>query len=99
RADLVTNLLNDIQGVRCAKPLGAFYVLPNVTETCRSLNLPNANALCDYLLEEADVAVLPRTCFGRRLETDEYIRLSFATSVENIVDGLRRMKKAIEGKE
>jgi aspartate aminotransferase len=96
RASLVTDLLNDIDGVSCQKPRGAFYVLPNVTEACRRLKLPSANALCEYLLQEANVAVLPRTCFGRRLEDQEYIRLSFATSDENIVEGLRRMKAAIE---
>ena len=96
RAKLVTGLLKDIYGVRCVEPAGAFYVLPNVTGACRRLKLPTANALCDYLLDAADVAVLPRTCFGRRLEEEEYIRLSFATSDENIVEGLRRMKAAIE---
>lgn len=96
RAALITHLLNAIAGVRCVQPRGAFYVLPNVTDACRRLGLPDANALCDYLLEEAGVAVLPRTCFGRRLEPEEYVRLSFATSDENIVEGLRRMKRALE---
>jgi aspartate aminotransferase len=96
RAALITKLLNDIEGVSCAKPRGAFYVLPNVTAACRRLSLPTANALCDYLLEKANIAVLPRTCFGRRLEEEEYIRLSFATSDDNIREGLRRMKAAIE---
>jgi aspartate/methionine/tyrosine aminotransferase len=97
RAKLVTKLLREIEGVHCQEPLGAFYVLPNVTAACRKLGLPDANALCDRLLMEAGVAVLPRTCFGRRLEEDEYIRLSFATSDENIVEGLSRMKQFIEG--
>lgn len=97
RATLITDLLNDIPGVRCVKPRGAFYVLPNITEACRRLGLADANAMCDYLLEQANVAVLPRTCFGRRLEPQEYIRLSFATSDEKIVEGLRRMKSAIAG--
>jgi aspartate aminotransferase len=96
RAVLITELLNDIEGVSCAKPRGAFYVLPNVTAACRRLGLPSANALCDYLLEQANIAVLPRTCFGRRLEQQEYIRLSFATSDNNIREGLLRMKAAIE---
>ena len=96
RAQLVTDLLNGIDGVSCVKPRGAFYVLPNVTRACRKLGLASANALCDYLLEKADIAVLPRTCFGRRLEKEGYIRLSFATSDDNIREGLRRMKAAIE---
>lgn len=96
RATLITDLLNDIRGVRCVHPAGAFYVLPNVTEACKRLGLPDANALCDRLLNEAGVAVLPRTCFGRRLEDEEYIRLSFATSDENIVAGVARIKALIE---
>jgi len=96
RAALITDLLNDIRGVTCVRPAGAFYVLPNVTEACRNLGLPDANALCDRLLLEAGVAVLPRTCFGRRLEDEEYIRLSFATSDENIVAGVGRIKAFLE---
>jgi len=83
--------------VRCVKPRGAFYVFPNVTEACRNLGLAGANALCDRLMLEAGVAVLPRTCFGRRLEEAEFIRLSYATSDDNIVEGIRRIKAFIEG--
>lgn len=96
RARLVTGLLNDIEGVSCVAPRGAFYVFPNVTGACRRLGLPDANALCEHLLQEASVAVLPRTCFGRRLEDQEYIRLSFAASDEQIAAGVARMKAAIE---
>jgi len=97
RAKLVTDLVNDIRGIRCARPRGAFYVFPNVTEACRNLGIENANALCDKLMLEAGVAVLPRTCFGRRLEEEEYIRVSYATSDENIVEGIRRIKQFVEG--
>ena len=96
RAALITDLLNQIPGVRCVRPRGAFYVFPNVTGVCRTMGFGSANELCDYLLNEAGVAVLPRTCFGRRLEDEEYIRLSFATSDENIVEGLRSFRKAVE---
>lgn len=96
RSRLITGLLNDIRGIRCVQPRGAFYVFPNVTEACRRLGLKDANELCDRLLMEAGVAVLPRTCFGRRLEEQEYIRLSYAASDENIVEGLRRIKEFVE---
>jgi aspartate/methionine/tyrosine aminotransferase len=95
RATLITDLLNGIEGVHCVKPRGAFYVFPNVTGVCRSRGFASANELCDFLLMEAGVAVLPRTCFGRRLESDEFIRLSYATSDENIIEGIRRMKEAL----
>ncbi len=74
-------------------------MFPNVTEACRKLGLKNSNELADKLLYEGNVAVLGRTCFGRRNdgETEEYIRLSYATSTENILEGLARIKKVIEG--
>jgi len=96
RAKLITRLLNEVPGFRCVQPRGAFYVFPNVTEACRRLGLANANELCDRLLLEAGVAVLPRTCFGRRLEEEEYIRLSYATSDENIEEGVRRIRRFVE---
>jgi aspartate/methionine/tyrosine aminotransferase len=95
RARLITDLLNDIPGVRCVTPRGAFYVFPNVSGACRAMGLASANELCDHLLLEAGVAVLPRTCFGRRIEDQEYIRLSFATSDENIIEGVRRIRQAV----
>ncbi len=98
RSRVIVEGLNDIEGVRCLPAGGAFYVFPNVTGACRRLGLSTANELQRALLEQAGVAVLPRTCFGRKNEGEdqEYIRLSFATSMENIREGLRRMKQFIE---
>ncbi|RLE13240.1 pyridoxal phosphate-dependent aminotransferase [Candidatus Aerophobetes bacterium] len=98
RRDIIWEGLNEIKGIRCVKPKGAFYIYPNVTEVCRNLNLENSRKLQDYLLYEAGVAVLGRTCFGQRCEgeKDEYIRLSYATSKEDILEGLRRIKKVVE---
>ena len=98
RMRLIVDGLNDIKGVRCLEPRGAFYVFPNVTEACRSLGLPSSKELADYLLHEAGVAVLARTCFGSRNlgEDQEYVRFSYASSKQLIRDGLRRMKQAIE---
>lgn len=99
RRDIIVKGLNDIEGVSCRLPGGAFYVFPNVTKACRKLGLKDSNELADKLLYEGNVAVLGRTCFGRRNdeETEEYIRLSYATSTENILEGLARIKKVIEG--
>jgi aspartate/methionine/tyrosine aminotransferase len=60
--------------------------------------MKSAKELQEYLLYDAGVAVLARTSFGRKNEGEdqEYIRLSYATSRENIVEGLRRMKAALE---
>ena len=98
RRDLIVKGLNDIEGVKCLIPKGAFYVFPNVTQACKNLELKNAEELQNYLLHDAGVAVLARSCFGIRNEgeTEQYIRLSYANSKENIVEGLRRMKEAIE---
>lgn len=98
RRDLIVDGLNSIKGISCLKPKGAFYVYPNVTQACKNLGFKKAKELQEYLLYEANVAVLPQSSFGKRNEgeTEEYIRLSFATSQENIKEGLKRIKAAIE---
>ena len=88
RRDAIVDGLNAIEGVGCIKPLGAFYVFPNVTQ------LPlSCQDLSDYLLEDAGVAVLPGTAFGKY--GDGYLRLSYANSLENIQEALARMDSAI----
>ncbi|SHF58681.1 Aspartate/methionine/tyrosine aminotransferase [Caldanaerobius fijiensis DSM 17918] len=99
RRDLIVEGLNNIKGIRCFKPHGSFYVFPNVTEACRNLGLKDSKALQQYLLYNGNVAVLPRTSFGVKNvgEKEEYLRLSYATSKENIIEGLKRIKETIEG--
>jgi aspartate aminotransferase len=77
RRDLIVDLLNKIPGVSCQTPHGAFYVFPRVAE----IGLPAAT-LQDRLMNEAGVAVLPGTAFGRYGEG--YLRLSYANSAENL---------------
>jgi len=89
RRDVLVNGLNAIPGVRCRTPQGAFYAFPNVTAFGRS-----SNWLAEYLLEEAGVALLPGTSFGRYGEG--YLRLCFANSMENILRALEQMKAALE---
>ena len=99
RRNLIVKLLNEIKDVHCHTPGGAFYVFPNVTAATQNLGLKDAEALRKYLLQNG-VSVLADTHFGNRNpgETEQYIRLSYATSKQNIVEGLARMKKLIEGK-
>lgn len=99
RAALAVELLNQVEGVTCVAPRGAFYVFPNVSGACRRLGVADADALADRLLNQAGVAVLPRSCFGARLpaETEEYIRLSIATSLDLIREGIARIKRLVEG--
>jgi len=100
RRDLIYQGLNDIEGIKCVKPKGAFYIYPNVTEACRNLGLSDSRELQQYLLHKGGVAVLARSCFGRRCEgeKEEYVRFSYATSRENIMEGLGRIKRAIESR-
>ncbi len=89
RRDLMVAGLNEIKGVTCNNPLGAFYCFPNVSR------VPLASKpLAELLLNQAGVAVLSGTAFGKYGEG--YLRLSYANSVENIQEGLRRMQRVIE---
>ena len=88
RRDAIVDGLNAIDGITCIKPLGSFYVFPNVTQLSLS-----CEALADYLMDEVGVALLPGTAFGKY--GDGYLRLSYANSLENIKDALSRIKFAI----
>ena len=89
RRDVIVEGLNAINGIKCVKPLGSFYVFPNVTE------LPlSCEELADYLMDEVGVALLPGTAFGKF--GDGYLRLSYANSLENIEDALERIETAID---
>jgi len=97
RRDLIVAGLNSIPGFSCKTPNGAFYAFPNVTEACELLGLSGSKALQQYLLYNANVAVLPRSAFGAKNtgETQEYLRFSYATSRDNIVKGLEHIERAI----
>ncbi|MEM3463605.1 MAG: pyridoxal phosphate-dependent aminotransferase [Candidatus Bathyarchaeia archaeon] len=89
RREIIVSGLNNIKGITCKKPKGAFYVFPNIKEVGKT-----AKEFSDYLLNEAGVAVLPGTSFGKYGEG--YLRISFANSIENIKKALDRISKAIE---
>lgn len=88
RRDAIVDGLNSIPGFRCPKPLGAFYVFPNITGTGKS-----SRFLADYLLNEAGVACLSGTAFGALGEG--YLRFSYANSIENINLALERIETAV----
>jgi len=98
RRDLIVDGLNAIKGFSCKLPNGAFYVFPNVTEACRNLGFSGSKELQQYILHQGNVAVLPRTAFGVKNvgEKDEYLRLSYANSQANIIEGLKRIKAVVE---
>ncbi|TAM84162.1 MAG: pyridoxal phosphate-dependent aminotransferase [Acidobacteria bacterium] len=89
RRDKIVAGLRAIPGITCANPAGAFYVYPNVGAYLKKNGTANCQMLVDRLLEEAHVAVVPGPGFG----TDEHVRISYATSMENIEEGLQRMKR------
>lgn len=88
--------LNSIEGVSCTKPTGAFYVFPRIDSffgrTVSNSIIKNSSDLCMYLLKEALVATVPGSAFG----DDRYIRLSYATSMENIKKGMERIREALK---
>ena len=85
RRDAIVDGLRQIPGFKCPRPQGAFYVFPNITGTGFS-----AKALADRLLDEAGVACLSGTAFGEWGEG--HLRFSYANSLENIEEALRRIK-------
>jgi aspartate aminotransferase len=88
RRDVIVEGLNTIPGFRCHKPLGAFYVFPNITGTGKK-----SRFLADYLLNETGVACLSGTAFGEFGEG--FLRFSYANSIENIKIALERVRMGI----
>jgi aspartate aminotransferase len=88
RRDLIVSGLNELPGVECVTPQGAFYAFPRVANTGHS-----AGTLADLLLEEAGVACLAGTAFGRYGEG--HLRFSYANSRENISRALERMGEVL----
>jgi aspartate/methionine/tyrosine aminotransferase len=88
RRDALVAGLNAIPGVSCRTPQGAFYVFPNIKSLGKS-----SDWLANYLLENAGVALLPGTSFGKYGEG--YLRLCFANSLENIEKALDNISRAL----
>ena len=88
RRDYAVKAINEIPGLHCECPKGAFYIFVN----CKSLNMKSAD-LSAYLLEEAKIALVPGDVFGPGGEG--YLRMSFANSYENVVSGCEQLKKAV----
>jgi aspartate aminotransferase len=90
RRDLLVSGLNDIPGIRCATPLGAFYAFPSIAGTGLS-----GSEIAERLLHEADVCVLAGTAFGG--VGTEHIRISYANSRENLTEALGRIGRFVDG--
>lgn len=90
RRDLVVEGLNSLPGVTCKVPKGAFYAFPSISGTGLS-----SKEFADRALNEAGVALLAGTAFGAH--GDNYIRISFANSRENLREGIERLRKMLVG--
>ncbi|MFZ5969829.1 MAG: pyridoxal phosphate-dependent aminotransferase [Bacillota bacterium] len=96
RRNYMVEKINTIPGISCRKPEGAFYVMVNISQlmgkTLKGYAINSSMDLAGYLLDTAQVAVIPGSGFG----SDNYVRLSYATSLENIKEGLRRIEEALK---
>lgn len=95
RRDYMVERINSIRGISCRKPSGAFYVMVNISEllgkTWNGRIINNSDEFAEYLLDGVNVAVVPGSGFG----AEGYVRLSYATSMKNIVEGLNRIEKFV----
>jgi aspartate aminotransferase len=83
--------INDIPGICCTDPDGAFYIFPDVSAYFDKRGITDSQSFASYLLDEAGVAVVPGGAFG----ADDFIRISYATSMDRIREGIVRMDAAL----
>lgn len=91
RHDYVVERLNGMRGVSAIAADGTFYSFPNVVEAMQNLGTEDDVAFCEQLLQEAGVAVVPGSAFG----LPGHIRISYATSMDNLVKAMDRLEKAL----
>ena len=89
RRDVIVDGLNAVPGFKCQKPRGAFYAFPNIKDTGW-----DSRKMADYILNEAGVACVGGNAFGDK--TGNYVRFSYANSLENIKKALTRIREAVQ---
>ncbi len=97
RRDLIVDIVNNVKGLECNIPEGAFYIFPSIKEIIGKKNhkgeiIKDSSSFCEYLLEQAGVAVVPGEAFGM----DGHFRISYATSEELLRSAGERIKQACE---
>ena len=96
RRDLIISKLQEIDGLKLSIPQGAFYVFPDISsyfgKSFNNTKINNANDLCIYLLNEANVATVTGEAFG----SPKCIRISYAAADEKLIQAVNRIKKALE---
>jgi len=98
RRDYMVEAINEIDGVSCRMPHGAFYIMMNISKligkTYYGKIINNSDDFADLFLEKARVALVPGSGFG----AENFVRWSYATSMDNIVEGIQRLKNFLENK-
>ncbi|MBI1937612.1 MAG: pyridoxal phosphate-dependent aminotransferase [Ignavibacteriales bacterium] len=96
RRNFLYDSITSIEGIKCHKPEGAFYLFPNVSEyfnkSTHVFKITNSFDLAMYLLYEEKIATVPGSAFG----AEGYIRISYSTSMEQLEEGARRLKEAFK---
>ncbi|AMN36184.1 TPA: pyridoxal phosphate-dependent aminotransferase [Clostridium perfringens] len=91
RRELMIELISGIEDLTFIEPKGAFYVMIDVSKVLKKANIKGSMEFANLLLKEENVVVIPGIAFGE----DNFIRLSYATSKEEIIKGLKRIKKFV----
>lgn len=94
RLELIYARLVEVEGLTCLKPEGAFYLFPNATEAAELSGYPSVDEWCTAVLDEAKVALIPGSGFG----APNYVRLSYATNPERVLEALDRIEAFIKRK-
>lgn len=92
RRKAVVKLMNEIEGIHCVEPKGAFYLFANVSEAMKKGGYADVDEWAQALLEKEYVALIPGSGFG----APNHIRISYATSLEQLEKGIARIKKFVE---
>jgi aspartate aminotransferase len=96
RRNYMVGKINSISALSCQKPQGAFYVMVNISRIIgkeyEGISINNSLDFAEFLLRKANIAVVPGSGFG----AENYVRLSYATSIEDIKEGLRRIGEILE---
>lgn len=95
RRKYIVEKLNSMENITCMNSTGAFYVMPNVSKFYGKKHdgkeIKDSFDLCNYLLEEANIAIVP----GAAFEAPDNVRISYSNSMENIIEGMERMERAL----
>ncbi|HEY0157639.1 MAG TPA: pyridoxal phosphate-dependent aminotransferase [Thermoanaerobaculia bacterium] len=93
RRSWLVGALNGVEGICCTDPDGAFYVFPDISAYFGKAGITDSQSFANFLLDEARVAVVPGAAFG----LDRFVRISYATSMERLQEGVRRIQAAVAG--